>query len=166
MTNLKIKIYNLTLNLSTMKKIELFLSVLAVVFIVMKILVLPWSGVLLALTLLTLSFFYYFLSFALFNKISLKGIFNKSSYENLSTFKIFFTIGIGWTFSITIVGALFKLELLPYANFILLIGIIAIGIISFVSLIFKYQTNSDFYKQILLRNLIIGGTGIFLILTN
>lgn len=149
-----------------MKKIEFLLILLSIVLIIMKVLALPWSGILLGITLFLLACFYYFLSFALFNKISLKGIFNKSSYKNISARRLIFAIGIGWALSITILGSLFKLEVLPYSSYILLFGVIAIGITSFISLLLKYQTKSKYFNQILLRNLIIGGIGLFLFFIN
>ena len=149
-----------------MKKIELFISLFMLLFVIMNFLNIACCGLLLGVSLFFLSGFYYFLSFAFFNEISLDRIFEKSSYKNISAFKIIFAIGVGWTFSITILGALFKLELLPYAQYILLVGLIAIGITSVISLIFTFQTKSNYYKQILIREIIIGGIGLILFITN
>jgi hypothetical protein len=148
-----------------LKKFEFVVCLILVLTLIGKLLGLPLSGLLLELTSFILAGFYYFLSFALFNGISFKGIFKESSYKNISAFRIISAIIAGWAFSVLFIGIFFKLEVLPYAKNLMIVGLAVSGSIFIISLISFLRSKSDYFRQILFRIVIIGGIGLFLFFT-
>jgi hypothetical protein len=148
-----------------MKKFEIIVCLILVLSLIGKSLGLPWMGIILGLSLLALLGFYNFLSFALFNRISFKGIFKESSYKYTSAFRIILAIITGWAFSILLIGILFKAEFLPFAKNLMFVGLTVSGLLFIVSLISFIRSRSDYFRQILIRIVIIGGIGLFLFFT-
>ncbi len=148
-----------------MKKFELNVGICAIIGISLKLLRMPGGNIVLLVTLGTLALFYYGLSFAFFNKIELKNIFKKESYKTTNTNKIIGAIGLGWALSIVIIGFFHKLLFLAGANLILLIGLIALGIILFISIIFYFRNKAAYYKRIFKRIAIYGGIGLMAYIT-
>ena len=84
----------------------------------------------------------------LLNDIGFRKVFNKESYNNLSTYKIISSIILGLGYSTIIIGILFKLQLWPGSKTILLIGII-ISISIFITNIIN--SNSKLSKKTIIR---------------
>jgi magnesium-transporting ATPase (P-type) len=148
-----------------MKKIELIAGTIAILGLFLKIMYLPGSGILIVLAFVTLAMFYYVFSFALFNAIRLRDILKKSSYKDTNARKIIGAIGLGLTLSLIIVAGFFKLQLFPGGNIQLLIGLITIGLILLIAIIFYFRNKTDYYKRIFKRIAIYGILGLVLYLT-
>lgn len=143
-----------------MKKTEIILLIVLLLTIVLHLFHAPWSGILLAIAMLSLSMFYYIFGFTMLNNKILKNSIHKTTY------RILFAVGIGWTFSVVFIGALFKLEHLPYANYITLVGLISSCLIIGFALFLTLKVKSIYFIQILLRAVIIASGGLIIFLVN
>jgi hypothetical protein len=139
-----------------MKRTELILVILATTGIILKIALIPGGEALMTISLLTLSTFYLCLSFAFFNDLKIKKIFKKSSYQTLSSLKLFGSVGTGVALSTMVFGSLCKMKFWSGANLRLELGLI-LGLIVLVFGIIKFQeTRLKYYKNILIRIFIWG----------
>lgn len=145
-----------------MKKAEIILGTVAIVSLILNLLNVEGAGVLTVLSLSTVSTFYMYLSFALFNNIRLRKIFKKGSYKVISKMRIIGAILIGLALSITTVGLLFKFQSWPGASFNLGFGLFGLLVGLIVGLIKFQKTKSDFYTKIFKRIAIYGGLGLIL----
>ena len=148
-----------------MKKIEFIVGLIAILGIILKIFHIPGNSILTVLVFLTLAMFYYVCSFALFNGIKLRDIFKKVSYKDTNAKRIIGAVGLGWAISLIIIGGLFKLEFLAGADFQLLTGLVTIGLILLIAIIFYFRSKAAYYKRIFKRIAIYGGLGLILYLT-
>lgn len=98
-----------------------------------------------------LSSIYFYFSFAMFNNISLKNIFKKSSYKGIKSVRIIGAIAVGIQLSIIVLALLFKLMMWPGDKAMAVIGGIGLVIILLISLIKYTRNKSDFYFNILKR---------------
>ena len=148
-----------------MVKFEKSLGFVVIVALVFKYFHLQGGGILLTFSLMSLACLYYLFGFAFFNQIDLNGIFDKKSYQGISTFRILTAIGAGIGLSCICLGILFMFQHWPGANIILSAGLILTFIILFISLIRFFTTErADFYKLIFIRIAVIGGFGLTLLL--
>jgi hypothetical protein len=145
-----------------MKKAEKILGAIAIIAIVLKFLLISGSGFLTVISLGTLSVLYYLLSFAFFNDIRLRNIFKKESYRGISALRIIGTVLFGFAISLVVIAILFKLQSYPGGAFILLQGLISLGICLIVAVIRYGKTKSTNYKKIFSRSIIIGCFGLLL----
>lgn len=147
-----------------MKKAEIIIAILSIIALGLNLLLIPGGSVLTVLTLLTLSFLYMYLSFALFNAIRLRNIFKKDSYKGISTLRIVGSVGTGFALSATTIGILFKFQSWPGASFNLIAGLFGLLIVTIIGLIKNLKNKSNYYSGIFKRVVIIGGLGLILIL--
>ncbi|MDH5381720.1 MAG: hypothetical protein OEW75_12750 [Cyclobacteriaceae bacterium] len=137
-----------------MKYFEVSLALLVVVFyFLLGIPAIP-AAAMFGLSAFVLEFYYLFFGIAVFNSLSIKSMFRKASYYNVSFGKIVASIGLGVAFSIAINGSLFIILKLPGGLELLTIStttlIFAIPIVLFKHF-FKYKGISLFYKRVLYR---------------
>lgn len=148
-----------------MKKTERILAILTLIAIIFKLLRWPGGGILLIISLSFLSLLYY-LSFALFNDIRFRDVFNKSSYAGISAKRIIGAEVLGLSFSLILIGILFKAQLWPGGGIQLGTGLFFTGIILIVALIYNSRNKANFYKGIFRRIAIIGGFGLLIFMTS
>jgi hypothetical protein len=148
-----------------MKKFELIVGIITIPGIVLKLLNVPGSGILIALTLTLLSMFYYVFSFAFFNNIKVRDLFKKVSYQGTNAKRIIGAIGLGCTLSIITLGGLFKLQLWSGSAYLLIVGLNWTGIILIIASFFYLRAKADYYTRIFKRIAIYGGLGVLLYLT-
>ena len=147
-----------------MRKIELIFGTVAAISIVYKFIIGNELNPLFIISILGLSLFYTYFSFAYFNNIHFKKILKNESYKNISKWRIFGTIGLGFGLGFTTLGILWSLIYWPFNNFYPL-GIPILLIIGLISITKFSQKKSQNYICILKRVLIIGGLGIVLWIT-
>lgn len=148
-----------------MKMTEKILGIAFLIGLTMKFFLLPLGGTIMTLSLIILSMIYFYLGFALFNQIPLRKIFKRDSYKVTTTLRILGAIGTGIGISTICVGALFKLQHWPLADYNLLIGLILTLIILLIA-VFKFIKNKNkYYSQIFKRILIISILGLLLLCT-
>ena len=146
-----------------MKKTELILIAISIVVLLMRFFHLPGSAILTVISLSSVSVFYLYLGFMLFNGIRFRKVFKKESYKGISTKRIFGGIGTGIALSFSAIGILFKFQSWPGASFQLGIGLFGLTIVTLISLT-KVKKNSDnFYSNILKRVAFFGALSIFLL---
>ena len=146
-----------------MIKLEKILGLVAVVSLILKLLLIPFSGTVLTISLLTLALIYYPLGFAFFNGIRLREILKKESYKGKSALRILGAIGVGMALSMLCVGILFKLQSWAYSNTNLSAGLFFTVIALIVVMIGLIKKKDDFHKTIFKRIIIFGGLGLFLL---
>ncbi|MCL2328124.1 MAG: hypothetical protein FWC39_06370 [Bacteroidetes bacterium] len=158
-----------------MKKFERIVGLIAIFGILLKIFHIPGGNMLTVLSLMTLSIFYFLFSFVLFNDIKLTNISKKETSEK----RRIGAVGLGLAISIIINGGLFKLQFWPKADMQLLVGLVAIGVVLFVAIIFYFRNKpnnytqishfqnkpDEYYKRIFTRIVIYGGLGLVLYCT-
>jgi hypothetical protein len=146
-----------------MKLTEKILAVLILAALILKFLLIPFGGILIVLSLSTLSIIYYPLGFAFFNGIRLRHVFKKEAYKETNAKKIIGAIATGICLSTLIIGVLFKLQNWPGANSMLLIGLtFTLPLAIFVIVKFFIRNYHTYYKKIMLRMCAIGGFAIIL----
>ena len=143
-----------------MKKAEIIFATLSIIALVLKLLLVPGSGILSVLSISILSVIYMYLSFALFNGIRGKNIFKKDSYAAISRMRIIGAIGAGLALSITTIGLLFKIQSWPGASFNLGIGLLSLFIVAVIGIIRYRQYKSEYYTKIFKRVAVVGGLGL------
>ena len=148
-----------------MKKIELIVGLIAVLSVFLKVFHITGGIILLASAFYTLSTVYYVFGFALFNNIRLRDIFKKASYKDTTVKRIIGAVGLGWAISAIISGGLFKLQLWPGAGILLPTGLVSIGIILIIAIIFYFRSKADYYKGIFKRIAIYAVLGLVFYLT-
>ncbi len=146
-----------------MQKLEKILGLIIIVSLILKLLLIPYSGILLTVTLMTLAFIYYPFGFAFFNEIRLRKIFKKESYKGISALRIIGAIAVGIGLSILCIGILFKLQSWAYSDTNLKFGLSVTFIALIIALIRLMKVKDNFYKKILKRIIIIGGLGLILL---
>lgn len=147
-----------------MRKFELIFGTIAAISIAYKFILGNTINTIFIMSIMGLSVFYTYFSFAYFNNIPLNKIFKKEYYRGISKWRILGTIGLGFGLGITVLGILWSLMYWPFNTFYSL-GIPILLIIGIGSLIKFSLTRSENYLRILKRILAIGGVGIILWLT-
>ncbi len=137
-----------------MRKFKLIIGGISIIGITLKAFHIPGGGAMLSIFLGILAMFYYLLSFALFNNIKLKKIFEKSAYSETNAKRIIGSIGIGIGLSTLIMGGLFKIQLFPGAKPQLFAGLLVCSTAFAISIIFYLKNKSMFFKGILTRLII------------
>lgn len=148
-----------------MKKAEIILAVLAVIALGFNLNRVPGASALTVLTLSSLSVFYMYLGFALFNGVRLRAIFKKGSFTEISKARTFGAVAAGLTLSVTLVGIMFKIQIWRGADLQLRTGLFGLAIVTAVGLVKYFKNKSPYYTRIFKRAAIIGGFGLILILS-
>lgn len=148
-----------------MRKLEKVLGLSIIISLFLKFQLIPYSGILLTLSLMTLALIYYPLGFAFFNEVRLRSVFKKESYKGITALRIIGAIGIGIGLSILCIGILFKLQHWGYSDINLMFGLIVTFIALIIVLIRLLKVKDNFYTKILKRIMIMGGLGLILLFT-
>src|SRR5690349_9874934 len=106
-----------------MKKAELIVACLAIVSIILDQLLISGGATLLLLSFFTLASIYFGFSFALFNDIRLRKVFDSDSYKDVNKWRIIGAAGVGFGLSTTLIGVMFKLMSWTGPEFNLVIGL-------------------------------------------
>jgi hypothetical protein len=139
-----------------MKKAEIILGIIAFIAMVLNLLLVPGGASVTILSLSVLSMVYMYLSFALFNGIRLRNILKRESYRTISSWRIFGSVGAGFSLSTSIMGILFRFMSWPGAAIMLMMGLATTAVVFVVVLIKYLESNADFYRGIGARLLIYG----------
>ena len=148
-----------------MTKGEKILSIVAVLAFILKILLVPGSGLLTVLSFTLLSILYFPLGFATLNGIPIYKIFQKKSYEGISTWRMIGTIGLGMSLSAIVIGLLFRLQSYPGAQMNLLIGVVLSFLIGIVALVRYMEKKSGFYKNAMIKIAVLCVLGVVMFMT-
>jgi hypothetical protein len=149
-----------------MKTLERILAIGILIALILKFSLVPGGDTLTLWTMMLLACIYYPLGFLFFNHIKLRSMFKSTSYKNVTISKIVFSVVTGLGLSIIVVGSLFKLLNFPGANTMLLSGLIITAIVSVISITLLIKNNDATSEFVLWRAGIVGGIGVFLILTS
>jgi hypothetical protein len=145
-----------------MKQLERILAIVVVIAIAMKVLLIAGGGVLLVISLSTLSLFYYFLGFAYFNEISFSDIFKKEAYKGIRAIRIIGSIGLGWSLSALLMGVLFRFQSYPGGRVMIFQGIFFLLICLIVAAVRNSKAESGRYTKIFNRIAIVGIFGLII----
>jgi hypothetical protein len=126
----------------------------------MNLFLIPGGGIATVLTLFILTSIYFYLGFALFNGIRFRQIFKKESFKGISNLKMVGAVGTGFSLSMIIIGILFFIQSWPDPKASIIMGLTLILIIMTISLFKYWKTRSKYYKNILIRIVIIASIGL------
>lgn len=143
-----------------MKRTEIILASIAFLGLITGLFWIPFSSELLILSLSALSILYLWFSFALLNGIRLRDVGKKQSFAAISGRRIAISIVAGISFSIAVIGLMFKFMRWPNAHQMLLMGVVPLVVIGSISIIKFISTKDAYYKKMLIRIGIIGGLSI------
>jgi hypothetical protein len=131
-----------------MRKTEKILIVLIIIGQLMRIFEVSGGSVISISAAMLLAFLYLFFGFALFNGVRFRNIFQKGSFHmDRKQIAISVFLGLGLAFSI--MGIVFKLQILKEANITLMTGIIIMAVL--LAILLKYWKNTSFYSRIIIR---------------
>jgi hypothetical protein len=147
-----------------MKKVEITLWLFSIVALLCNLLLLSIGNMLTILSFGTLSLFYFYFSFAIFNGIELRRIFKRDSYKSTKTLRIIGAVGVGISLSTIAIGLLFIIQSWQGGVMELSVGLYSLLVISAVAAIKYVLTKSSYYSRILIRSIIFGGIGLVFIL--
>ncbi|MEJ6791483.1 MAG: hypothetical protein QNK89_01755 [Lacinutrix sp.] len=145
-----------------MRKAEIVFVFIAILGLIIKLIHWPYGSEILSLGILFLSMLYFYFGFAILNKVGLRALSKKKSYQNISKLRIFGSIATGFTFSIISIHILFKLQFWPYGHVNLGIGLVLLALLLITILIFYLKGRRQFIRINFLRFIIIGGFGLLL----
>lgn len=148
-----------------MKKAEKILVSLAVIGLIMRLLHLQIGGILLILSVTALASFYFLFSFIFLNNITLKEISKKNVMKEVSAKRFVGAIAVGYCLSIILIGFLFRIMLWPFAQTLLYVGLLHLGIVSLIALFFFIKNRSVYFTKIFIRIITVGGFGLIGFLT-
>jgi hypothetical protein len=140
-----------------MKRTEIILASIFLLSLIMGLFWIPLGSELLILSVCGLAMLYQFLSFALLTGIRLRNVGKKQSFAAVSGRRIAISIVAGISFSIALIGLLFKFMRWPNAHQMLLMGVVPLVVIGGISIIKLISTNDAYYKKMLIRIGIIAG---------
>ncbi len=143
-----------------MKRAEIIIIIIALIGFVLKYFKIVGATTLLILSLNTLAVFYFYLSYAFFNGLSIRESLRKSSYVNISRGKLGTAILSGIVLATSIVSILFKTLNYPGSYMIYISLLLSIAL--FVYLLYKHTKDSGiFYYTILKR---VGAVSVIILL--
>lgn len=148
-----------------MRNTEKILGLTFLAGLIMKFTFIPGAGIVITVSILSMSIMYYFLGFALFNEIPLRAIFKKDSYKEKSSRRIIGAIGVGLGISMICNGVLFKLQDWPSGLSSLGLGLVLTSIILVIAIVNFFKTRSNYYILIFKRIAVIGIIGLILYFT-
>ncbi len=150
-----------------MKQTEKIIGVLIVALMLIRFLFyVPSLNTPILILTLMLAGIYLFLSFALFNNVRLRNVFKKEAYKNIGATRLIGAICTGLFVSLTCIYSLFKFMQWPFGNQGLMISLAAMLIPLVIAIIKYLPTKSLFYKNFLIRLLLIGGIGAIFLFTS
>ncbi|NEM96608.1 hypothetical protein [Pontibacter burrus] len=147
-----------------MKNAEIVLGAIALIALMLNSLLAPFGNLLTVLSISAISVLYMYLSFALFNRLRLRHIFKKDSYNGISTMRIVGAVLTGLALSITLIGILFKFQAWPGATINLGVGLSGLVIALLVGAVKYTRSKSDYYTKIFKRIAVYGGIGLIMLL--
>ncbi|NRR93375.1 hypothetical protein HSX10_17510 [Winogradskyella undariae] len=143
-----------------MNKIEKILGFGLIFLMILRLIIdYPYSALLITLFAFILSLIYCFLSFKLLN------INKKDSTEKTSSLRDTGIILTGITLSLVVIGFLFKFLRWPNGGYILMNGLLGLIPILIITIFKLSKANSEFYKNLLIRVLIIVFFGTLMLFT-
>lgn len=134
-----------------MTKVEKVLIILTAISLILKLNLLPYSGLFLFFTLGGLGFYYLLFGKALLNKIKPKDSLRESSYKEIPKPLIVLSRVTGFSLSLICTGTLFKLNHWTYSSILIIIGLVLTFLVSVITLNKQKTSQLKIYKRILKR---------------
>ena len=137
-----------------MKKLEIILIAGALVGLLMSVFNVPLYTLIVSVFFIALGLLYFYLGFALLNRIRLRNIFKADSYTGIEPWRIAIAIGTGIALSNLTIGFMCSILIYPMAEIFLTSGIMIAAIMIILSLIKGARDKNAFYRNIILRCLV------------
>ncbi len=126
-----------------MKKLEIILVIITLIALFMKYSLMPLGSSITSVTLILISLLYFPFGFAFLNKISLRKIFNKDAFKDVTSMRMIVSIGVGMSLSAIYIGILFKLNSWQGANSNLIAGLVTLAIILAIAMFRKVKLKEE-----------------------
>jgi glucan phosphoethanolaminetransferase (alkaline phosphatase superfamily) len=147
-----------------MKKFEKIIGLILIIGLIFKFALIPGGSFFVVISLIILSFLYFFFGVALLNQVILKNAFKKDSYKDISIAKVVIAIGAGIGLAMACIGILYKIQHWEGSILYLTISIIILAIISIICFIRFLKNKEPYYTRTFKRVIIFGGMGILMLL--
>jgi hypothetical protein len=147
-----------------MKKVEIILGAMIFTGLGIDLFLIPGGHLLLFLSLTSLSVFYFFSGFVLFNGIGFRQIFTKSAYKGKSMMRVVGAILVGYALAITLIGILFAYKSWAGGTTHLRVGLFLLLIALTIGVVKYARNKSAYYSQIFRRIGIYGALGLTFLL--
>ncbi|MHC1733624.1 MAG: hypothetical protein AB9888_16530 [Bacteroidales bacterium] len=134
-----------------MKKLEMILIAGSAIGLLLALLNVPHHSVIVTFLFMALSFFYFYLGFALFNGIHLRKIFKAESYKGIGPWRIAIAIGTGIALSDLTVGFMLAINDYPMASSFLTFGLVFTSVMLLLAAVRNTKEKNQFYRNIILR---------------
>lgn len=137
-----------------MKRIELGLIIIALIAVIFKLFHLPFGGVLLVVSLSTLSIIYCWAGVLVLNDIGLRKLAAGNPFKGAPAARIVWAIILGVVLSVAPIGLLFKIQLWPSSEFLLLTSFIGLSILSMIAVYGGMAKKDWFTRSSMIRMLV------------
>lgn len=134
-----------------MKKVEIVLILIALITYVLHAFGVNGVDVFYTMSMMSLSFVYCYLGFAIFNNISLKNITKKAAYQSISKNQLLLAIFIGVSISLSIVTTFLISMEWPNSTTLLFPSLLPMAFFTAMSFYMQRKSESPVYKTALPR---------------
>lgn len=146
-----------------MKRIEFVFGGTAALAILLKFLHLPFSAMLLLVSVSALAVIYMAYGATIFNTAPVSLAATGESSSDLGSKRQAGTQYIGFAFALVLIGILFKMQQWPMAKIQLLVGLIALAVLFAFNLAQNLKAKTPINMGLAIRVAIIGGVGLILL---
>jgi hypothetical protein len=147
-----------------MKRIEFVFGGTAALAILLKFLHLPFSAMLLLVSISALAVVYMGFGATLFNAAPVSLTNTGESNSDLGSKRQAGTQSIGFAFALVLIGILFKMQQWPMAKTQLMVGLIALAVLFVFNLSQNLKAKTPINKGLAIRVGLIGGIGLILLI--
>ncbi|MCT4638497.1 MAG: hypothetical protein N4A72_12415 [Bacteroidales bacterium] len=143
-----------------MKRLEQILAVIVLISLVMKLFSIPFAGELLTLSVLILIIMYTFLGKLLFNGIRFRDRNKRVYFVGIPQSSIGCALGLGIGTGMICTGVLFKIQLWPSSEIMIMSGSIVTAVSILVTLVASFKSTTKFLKRNIIRIITVAILGI------
>lgn len=136
-----------------MRIIEIICLVLFFLGVLFQLMILPGGSLLIGLSMTLLACVYFYLGFLLFNGLKLRKIFKKENYIDIHFVDVIISVFAGIFLSISLIGIMFYLLLLPGSSIMLTVGSYGLCFISIVFAIIYLMNKVSAARRALIRSI-------------
>jgi hypothetical protein len=134
-----------------MKRLEQILAVIVLISLVMKLFSIPFAGELFTLSVSILIIMYTYFGWLLFNDIRLRNMTKRVYYVGIPKSRIICTIGLGFGTGLVSSGVLFRIQLWPMTNEVVIFGLIVTSVSLLIILLASLKSTGKLLKRNIIR---------------
>lgn len=148
-----------------MRIFEIIMGALAIISLVFIYFGIPYRGILALLSFNSLAIFYYLFSFAFFNDIKLRNVFDTNAYKNTSPKRIIGAIALGQALAMILSGSYIRLFKWAESGLQISVGLFLLLIVFSFTFLKYISFKNIFHKRMLIRMAIYGSFAVLMLIT-